>query len=86
LALTTLVVGLAGPLAGLISLAVDDPLPLLIFTLAALPILLVVGIVMVASAKTVRLRSIGLGLVTGFGVGLLLTGGTCAVVLSQVGM
>lgn len=85
LGLTTLVVGLAGPLAGLLSLAVGDALPLLVFTLAALPILLVVGIVMVASAKTMRLRSVGLGLVTGFGVGLLLTGGTCAVVLSQVG-
>ena len=86
LGLTTLLVGLAGPLAGLVSLAADDALPLLVFTLAALPILLVAGIVMVASAKTVRLRSIGLGLVTGFGIGLLLTGGTCAVVLSQVGM
>lgn len=83
--LTTVVVGLAGPLFGLLALAVDNSLPLLVFTLALLPILLVVGIVFVASAKTVRRRSIGLGLVIGFGIGLLLTGGTCAVVLGQVG-
>ena len=82
---TAVVVGLAGPVAGLISLAVDAALPLLVFTLGMLPVVLVVGIVMVASAKTVRERSVGLGLVIGFGVGLLLTGGTCAVVLGQVG-
>jgi hypothetical protein len=79
------IVGLAGPLAGLVSLAVDAALPLLVVTLGMLPVVLVVGIVMVASAKTVRVRSVGLGLVIGFGVGLLLTGGTCAVVLGQVG-